>query len=1057
MIVKWRDLVIVDSTGLEHSGEAARTWVATNLPKLLKGMDKAKKDHLTLNADDKTVGHAAAWRLLKEEVEKASARVYHPTLHKRPKDAPLISSGASKPPSMVRREAVTVIAQPKPLYKLTLELGDIDALFDPIAGGTDPWKETGVLQRLQVLGYLYTPLGHPNLSSPLAGAPFRKDGPAQVCWEYFKKRVHKTDDDAAAIEILKNEVKGNIVAAGHPVSGQVFAAATLPNPSQFAAIRLPGGYGTTCSPVTGLRGGDHYFNNSAASAGAAAYDFKIGYRRSDIEDKVWSENPLLGKIPLIGKVVAEYPDGRVTPVPDAPVYFQLTPPDSHSGTQFAPPALPDKVMNYSLSGLYWRRNVFPVQNTENGGLTPAEWEGVWRITRKAWDEEKDRGRAKTKADGWIDAWSAPADVPWDAVKEWWEGAGVQPYGRLTQPAEMVIGGIDNVLRKMGTLTPVPDLPPASVAPFQMKLARLNANEFKWAWRLIKNANDKAAAASKTPKDLATEWINTWAAVPAVTHAQIQNWWTDAGETPYPSIRSSMIANAKARVDFLLDQKDQDALRVAEVPHAGQRKYVDDLLAALERTANSVDPQKKNAPQARGGKQGMTIDAVLETPGAPRRGFHTATKYGDLLLATMPADTVKHHDAVQCKTNATGYAGVIFMPSRCGGDSYRLHAYIDDDWLKAKSNGPAHEASAGTGTLVVWRNIRIYRYLQMRNPLQPYSPGLTEILSHGKYPPSAEEYRGMGLDTDVVDLALLPGVATEAEEYAEGDPGELLKTGARSEQLKFRSMRVQVNGLDTQLKWGYCELLADCAGKETLTNGERRDATDFARNALQRWWAAQGYGPIDWDTLFGFPLGAPAVDATSPFLLNLRTFTHYNSLVAKPAFADLSTDTDTDKDHFTKGLQVFFEAMMEFFAGSGVLPGITVVQIPRGDNWDIRAGYVTGTATITSGYGTGARGFYISHTKSVYHGIFRIYPCTSNAIHELGHVLGFAHQPPAGADLARPHQTAVMDSFQTPTPDQCVCVMSYSGCYGDLCGACILSLRGWKQEQTDTDIRALYGI
>ena len=67
--------------------------------------------------------------------------------------------------------------------------------------------------------------------------------------------------------------------------------------------------------------------------------------------------------------------------------------------------------------------------------------------------------------------------------------------------------------------------------------------------------------------------------------------------------------------------------------------------------------------------------------------------------------------------------------------------------------------------------------------------------------------------------------------------------------------------------------------------------------------------------------------------------------------------------------------------------------------------------------------------------------------EFRHVLSLIRQPPAGSDCKEAHQDGLIEEFSTPDPgkDQCVCVMSYSGCYGDYCGRCILALRGWAHE------------
>src|SRR5207247_6828274 len=59
------------------------------------------------------------------------------------------------------------------------ELGDIDAIFDPMdaaASSATPWTNVGVQQRLQALGYLYTPMAHSQVTRH-----------AEVCWKYYKR------------------------------------------------------------------------------------------------------------------------------------------------------------------------------------------------------------------------------------------------------------------------------------------------------------------------------------------------------------------------------------------------------------------------------------------------------------------------------------------------------------------------------------------------------------------------------------------------------------------------------------------------------------------------------------------------------------------------------------------------------------------------------------------------------------------------------------------------------------------------------------------------------
>jgi hypothetical protein len=209
--------------------------------------------------------------------------------------------------------------------------------------------------------------------------------------------------------------------------------------------------------------------------------------------------------------------------------------------------------------------------------------------------------------------------------------------------------------------------------------------------------------------------------------------------------------------------------------------------------------------------------------------------------------------------------------------------------------------------------------------------------------------------------------------------------------------------------------------------------------------------IKWDKLL-------VKDFKSPFLVNLRGTKHYNKLLTKAEMitGDKYYDkdkakwemkaykpiTDDDGGWFGECLNNFIEAMCEYLADGGVVPGLTIVQIPRGDTWDQFAADGVCASPITSGYGTASRAAFLSWTDGKYKDSF-IYPATSNCLHEVGHVLGLCHQFAGGGYIDSAHQKAIETPFKKPEGEDCVCVMSYSGCYGDFCGKCLLSLRGWK--------------
>ena len=86
----------------------------------------------------------------------------------------------------------------RPVYTITLELGDIDALFDPskdddmfktaIQLGNAPHLKAGCRQRLQALGYNYRPVKH---KFSVKDVPRRvgedaEDGAAKRCWKHWQ-------------------------------------------------------------------------------------------------------------------------------------------------------------------------------------------------------------------------------------------------------------------------------------------------------------------------------------------------------------------------------------------------------------------------------------------------------------------------------------------------------------------------------------------------------------------------------------------------------------------------------------------------------------------------------------------------------------------------------------------------------------------------------------------------------------------------------------------------------------------------------------------------------
>jgi hypothetical protein len=144
---------------------------------------------------------------------------------------------------------------------------------------------------------------------------------------------------------------------------------------------------------------------------------------------------------------------------------------------------------------------------------------------------------------------------------------------------------------------------------------------------------------------------------------------------------------------------------------GPKGYVDDRFA--EHPAQAGDPQVDNVVTDLGGKRkpGAGVEGdYFET--AARKGFNSA------IAVPFPVAAASAHAlAVVADTNANGEAGAIFRPSRQGGDRFKLRAFLDPigPGGAASDGTDAAAVRADTGTMVVWRTLRISGYHQFNYP------------------------------------------------------------------------------------------------------------------------------------------------------------------------------------------------------------------------------------------------------------------------------------------------------------------------------------------------------
>lgn len=833
----------------------------------------------------------------------------------------------------------------RPVYTIALELGDIDAIFDPMGDASSPHTSKGVQERLQVLGYLYAPLDHTKINDI-----------TKEVWEHYRKLNTPSGQpeprNPALLAILKREVQSNLLAvvkddvapkAGACLDGR------LPEADEFGMIRFPGGYCFNFISAT-----DKYTD--------PAHKYTFGNcNRHDIEQANFDKNPLLGKIPLVATVHKVHPDGRREVADGVSVYFQLVkPPELADDDPVKAPDLRGVELNFG----------------KNRHLAAVEW----------------------PHDG--SALCGPSSN----------------YSLLETIAK----------------TAVPKAGAARTTYITAEVAKLTS--------------DPGIQAS------CLSWITAWARMMPIAQAavnvpdaparntQIDTAVDSNADIPAPD-KAAYKGDIKAWVTAALAERNKPDTfpQAPDTTPRGPKKFVEDRVndAYAKNAANADDPQKNNCDKDFGGKRRIPVegtgsdDGVFQVDkihdGLHNRRSDKHADYGTMTAAkkVTPKEeddgtgtTVKKHaHAVRAKTNDKGHAGVIFMPARCGGDKYRLRAYVGPETLEFDGRDPEGPV-VETGTMVVWRNIRLHRYIQIPVPPKAgVSQAVKDIFPHAPNVNTFEKAWKAGDFDSGVGQANMGTTDTPSDKMAPGTFGN----------KNYRPIEVQCIGLGQQYRRAYCELVID-ADKvpEKPTAKEMSDAFDAGLAQL----AGKKVNGKDvvWNQLMFY-------DATSPWMINVRQFGHYNTLSAATPANQLAAGDLADIQ--SKITFFVMEFMLFELGGGGIMPGLTLVYSGRGSTWD----YVHPTVSTptTSGVALSNRAAFLWYTRAIYKGSRFPYSLSSNAAHELGHAKNRTHQPtvPNNGDA---------DTHESPSQDH-PCIMSYRGGFGDYCGRCILALRGWKTKSS----------
>lgn len=478
-----------------------------------------------------------------------------------------------------------------------------------------------------------------------------------------------------------------------------------------------------------------------------------------------------------------------------------------------------------------------------------------------------------------------------------------------------------------------------------------------------------------------------------------------------------------------------------------------------RAPDGSDPQRGNCPEDRGGEQGKNnlndgtdVENVIfltksvcgfNKPYQKKGGRRTRPAVRTRFFPTAKRVKKAAHGlhAVKAKTNQDGEAGVIFTPSRCGGDRYRIRAYVGSDTMKGPgSDGTGAQAvRVEMGTFVVWRNMRISRYV--RQPVNAPAAVLLAEVNNATY----------NITTNNRYLQRTNGRWNSNAAYAglpTADFSDTVNAGAVYDSIPLQWARA------------FLEVEIDRAAQGNLP--ENLSAADWQAAREQAWRDAQsGMATIgvnlNLERLLHLEAGSTVTVNNAVIHLPMRTPEAYNAglAVGDPQRINLAAVNGNNQGNIGR---LFSEYMIPGFfrslSNNGYTPGLTIVQGGYGCTWTL-----IGLISDSSGTSLEYRGGLVWGGRDWYPTAINVpappgppanppwghYDFTSNSAHELGHVVYRLHAP--GND---PNRGAGggndPDAHDDITNNESICVMSYKTCEGQFCAKCLFAFRGWDMSK-----------
>lgn len=525
---------------------------------------------------------------------------------------------------------------------------------------------------------------------------------------------------------------------------------------------------------------------------------------------------------------------------------------------------------------------------------------------------------------------------------------------------------------------------------------------------------------------------------------------------------------------------------------GPKYYMEEVWDKYSFDPDSDDPQVNNCHKDCGGKRGNSIagtngnsnilrtgrypgfakehgkppKALINEKNIVKRALDPAPNFNEVKKVTSK----KHPHSVRCRTNEQGEAGVLFMPSRCSGDRYRIRAYVGPDTLSGTgSDGKGDGAvKVDTGSFVIWRNMRMSRFIQQ------------EIANANQFKDKmVKDYFDIPAATNAKrnELARGNGLADSSDvwqglPYLDLDTVSGGKVGDDEDGIRVAFAKAFCEfeldpGLTTEVQDGKTTVKA-----EKLEDAEWKAAVECGIEDLKVFVNDPDINDFDLDTLLyrlsGAPIDDSDIDVTNGFIFPTRTRKAY--IAADGAGKDILQHPPTANNIVVSYLKwlgglftgYLYPGFMRHVAKNGYLPGVTIVQgaaLSSLEGVQPQTGY---GITSLFGIGTHYAGAFVMKGRADYARKIGSLPAvgygyTACVIHEIGHVIFKVHAPgwPHAAgfktnrhdsfgDIAD-YGTVVVDgeALKKQIPKHGTCDMSYRDCEGFFCSRCLLQLRGWN--------------